>query len=697
MEINRRQCLAIFGTMFLFALHLQECIKLDGYKFLVYSASFCPKNKTEWKKRSKVLNCTEKNGYTCLPNEHFTELLEFCYTDPFILIEEGLCLYLIKSNSLFNGYKCHNFRFGCPSSSYLSTNIYDYPGCTHVENGCFFADSSCKRTITSPDRKTTKQTTVDKKYTNKTDDSTASFLQETTVYTRMQRENYATEDKTGWIVFVILLALSFLVGVLSTLFIIYKKKNQKSRKTDKTRDEIEDPLITKEQSDENQPEKKTSTNGQMIFMEQLEAPTNDQNIKSNIKRRATAVVDLGTLYSVYAYSRESNWSIIQSEKCPKKNFSSKASTSLILNSEQTVRAFGYEAGLIYFESDDDEKQKTERERNGYYFPGFTALLYYQNLDLYPDIEDFNGEKFQALSIFSVIIEYFKNSLLEAISLSSLEGTYSKSDVDFVLALPANCGEGAKDLMRKAAEKAGIEANQLTIVYEEEAISSYCKHLKKENKIENGFMVVDLGGGSVDIVVYKEAKDETLKKLYPPSGGRGGGVSFDCEYEQFLENIWDKDIIKRFAKDYMEDYLIMQSDFETKIRVPWKESVIISIPHNFHKLLKEKYAKADDIKKALDASIYKKVKYCDHKLTLPLEVIKKFFQEKVEYVVNIIKQNHQSTDVKSIIIFGGLAEINIIEHSLRERLHADFEIWIPPTARLVVSKGALWHGHNTNAN
>lgn len=76
----------------------------------------------------------------------------------------------------------------------------------------------------------------------------------------------------------------------------------------------------------------------------------------------------------------------------------------------------------------------------------------QNLDLYPDIEDFTRKKFQALSIFSMIIEYFMNSLLEAISLSSLEGKFSKSDVDFVLALPASCGEGAKDLMRKAAEK-----------------------------------------------------------------------------------------------------------------------------------------------------------------------------------------------------------------------------------------------------
>lgn len=63
--------------------------KLDGYEFPVYSTDFCPQNETEWKARSNVLNCTEKYGYTCLPNEHFTELLEFCYRDPHILIEKG--------------------------------------------------------------------------------------------------------------------------------------------------------------------------------------------------------------------------------------------------------------------------------------------------------------------------------------------------------------------------------------------------------------------------------------------------------------------------------------------------------------------------------------------------------------------------------------------------------------------------------
>lgn len=45
---------------------------------------------------------------------------------------------------------------------------------------------------------------------------------------------------------------------------------------------------------------------------------------------------------------------------------------------------------------------------------------------------------------------------------------------------------------------GIETDQLTIVYEEEAISSYCQHMQLDNLLsddesENEYMVVDLGG------------------------------------------------------------------------------------------------------------------------------------------------------------------------------------------------------------
>lgn len=72
--------------------------------------------------------------------------------------------------------------------------------------------------------------------------------------------------------------------------------------------------------------------------------------------------------------------------------------------------------------------------------------------MFSDIEDYTGKKIKAVTIFSIIMENFQKSLLAAMTLSSFEGAISISDVDFVVAVPACCGERAKDLMRKAAEK-----------------------------------------------------------------------------------------------------------------------------------------------------------------------------------------------------------------------------------------------------
>lgn len=62
---------------------------IDGYKFPVYTTPSCPQNKTEWLERSSVLNCTDRNGYMCLPNEMLTELVEFCYTQNVGAIPRG--------------------------------------------------------------------------------------------------------------------------------------------------------------------------------------------------------------------------------------------------------------------------------------------------------------------------------------------------------------------------------------------------------------------------------------------------------------------------------------------------------------------------------------------------------------------------------------------------------------------------------
>lgn len=64
--------------------------KLEGYEFPVYSTKVCPRNQSEWSNRSSAINCTESNGYMCIPNENITDLLEFCYIYPRILIQKGI-------------------------------------------------------------------------------------------------------------------------------------------------------------------------------------------------------------------------------------------------------------------------------------------------------------------------------------------------------------------------------------------------------------------------------------------------------------------------------------------------------------------------------------------------------------------------------------------------------------------------------
>ncbi|XP_052695974.1 uncharacterized protein LOC128174462 [Crassostrea angulata] len=80
------------------------------------------------------------------------KLLEFCYVYPRILITKGICLYLYKRYSRVNSYNCSHFRYGCPDSNYFTSEVYNYPTCISIKDGCFLAEPSCESTtITYPE------------------------------------------------------------------------------------------------------------------------------------------------------------------------------------------------------------------------------------------------------------------------------------------------------------------------------------------------------------------------------------------------------------------------------------------------------------------------------------------------------------------------------------------------------------------
>lgn len=148
-----RLCLIMFSPLVYSVIQPFQLKPLDGYAFPVYVTDSCPRNSTEWRERSLSLNCSKTNGYTCIPNEDFTKLLQFCYTDLRIRIQKGMCLFLYRHNSLVDAMSCRTFMKGCPDVSYFSDDIFKYQSCLSIGNGCFLADPLCNstsETLTTP-------------------------------------------------------------------------------------------------------------------------------------------------------------------------------------------------------------------------------------------------------------------------------------------------------------------------------------------------------------------------------------------------------------------------------------------------------------------------------------------------------------------------------------------------------------------
>ncbi|XP_078310488.1 uncharacterized protein LOC111133220 isoform X4 [Crassostrea virginica] len=125
MQMQGTLCSMFLGTLFSSFLLTYECRKLDGFPFPVYTTEFCPRNKTEWEARSAAFNCNKDSSYACLPNENITGLLEFCYPQQVIPIQEDLCLFLTKKGSNLGYINCTGFENGCPSNPYFASAVYN--------------------------------------------------------------------------------------------------------------------------------------------------------------------------------------------------------------------------------------------------------------------------------------------------------------------------------------------------------------------------------------------------------------------------------------------------------------------------------------------------------------------------------------------------------------------------------------------
>lgn len=420
-----------------------------------------------------------------------------------------------------------------------------------------------------------------------------------------------------------------------------------------------------------------------------------------------AAIDLGTTFSGYAFSttaefKENPLNVNANQAWKLGSCSLKCPTCILFDHNKICVSFGYEAEDQY--ADVIEKK---RENEYYFFKHFKMKISTQK-DIDDDflIEDENGKTLSAKIVFTGSIKALMNHLLlELTNRGVLGSMVKKKDISWVLTVPSIWTESAKKFMRSCAIETGI-GKKLSIALEPEAASIYCqcapflsklRGQKQTNLIDVGtkFMIVDIGGGTTDIVVQEKLEDGKLKYLCKSSGEKCGGTNVDEELLQLMTDVLGQTVITSFKKDHPLAYFELHRDFENmkQYGIDGKPKTISPPIVEFDKLCNENYNKSFD-------EVLKQSKHKDNlvlvgsKLRLSENLFLSTFSKTTSKITTLIQENLIKSECLGLNLFllvGGFSESPVIQGSIK-RAFADKQIIIPTESGTAVLKGAVIYGH-----
>ncbi|XP_062588728.1 heat shock 70 kDa protein 12A-like [Saccostrea cucullata] len=444
-----------------------------------------------------------------------------------------------------------------------------------------------------------------------------------------------------------------------------------------------------------------------------------------------AAIDFGTTYSGYAFSFLSDYT-----RDPLKVYNNtrwenegdgtfKAPTSILFDEHERFRFFGYDAEKKYAslvsENEEDEESgddlPNENHQNWFYFRRFKMTLFKaisqggrprgKRITEDMQLTAHNGKKMSAIKVFSGAIRFLKDHLDEALvkQLESKDksGKVTKQtswadDIRWVLTVPAIWSNEAKQFMRRAAEQ-----------LEPEAAAIFCKQiaLSKENdetevrayQPGKKYMVVDCGGGTVDVTAHEVAQDGSLKELHCATGDAIGGTNVDKMFFDALDQWFGADVIKQFKRNRASDWLELERSFESKKRGIGRDEedkVTFSNLGNLCQIYKSQSGNSVKNRFA-DLKLQQQVKvFKENKLRFEPRYLRELvFDAPINAVVNHLERlflNPTVSDIDTILLVGGFSECPLLQQKIRDSFPNKL-VTIPPEPNLAVLQGAVIFGHS----
>ncbi|BES99519.1 heat- shock protein [Nesidiocoris tenuis] len=420
-------------------------------------------------------------------------------------------------------------------------------------------------------------------------------------------------------------------------------------------------------------------------------------------------IDLGTTYSGYAYAFARNPSdkqihmMRQSEGGDRGLNNQKVPTVLLLTPEEKFHSFGFAARDFYHDLDPQEA------KSWLYFDRFKMNLH-NNMEVNRDSQVMaaNGRALPAMMVYAHTLGYLKSHVVRELT----DQGFRPTAVRWVLTVPALWTQQAKQFVREAAYMAEIAtpdcSEALLIALEPEAASICCRHLHYDQivNIENSqsksgsYMVVDCGGGTVDITVHSVSSTTgTLRELHKATGGPCGSIGVDEEFVHLMSTVFGRDFMQRFRTERAAAYNELLLTFESRKRCATTyrtTSINIFPPFAFIDFYRQ--VSRSEVEKAVKDFNCPELSWSNEGiLKMQPSLMYKLFQPTIDKIIDhvesVLNSRRMDDVISYLFLVGGFAESQILQEAIRDHFSGVVHIIIPQAVSLSVLKGGVLYGLN----
>ncbi|CAG8612540.1 uncharacterized protein OCT59_012211 [Rhizophagus irregularis] len=277
------------------------------------------------------------------------------------------------------------------------------------------------------------------------------------------------------------------------------------------------------------------------------------------------------------------------------------------------------------------------------------------------------------------------------------------NVLLVLTVPAEYTQKEKATMRKCALDAGLiddlDSKKLEFTTEPEAAAIYCKDnvLKEHDLATSGtiFMIVDCGGGTVDLTTRKLLNENQLGEITERAGDYCGSSFIDGAFLDHLRTILDNHPMDLLKENYYGQMQYMVQNFCQNVKFEFTgEDLNFSYEMDLNEV-------SPVISQYVSDEVRKRMEEAEWLIKLDYETIKSMFDPVVERILRMIRVQLENCKEKgskcsAMLLVGGFSQSEYLQKRIRDEFsdheyHRGINISVPINPVAAVSRGAAIYG------